>query len=187
MNSPFRFNNFIYKVELASPALPSSFPSPLPGTVPPPAEGVSTVVIRFSNPIAEGLNNTHRVQNEIAAQSLARASLAKAGLPNLVPDVYAWSAPKFGADGAAPDESGFGWMLAGFKPGADLDGEFRSLNLDEKKDVANQIAAILAALQKSELPAAVDKFGALTFDEDGNMVSGQMPLLQGGPWSTYAE
>ncbi|KAH8893473.1 hypothetical protein GQ53DRAFT_822154 [Thozetella sp. PMI_491] len=185
---PFRFNNFIYKVELASPALPMNFPSTLPGVCSPPPEGVSALIVRLSNPLAEGLNNTHRSQNEVASQAVARAALAKAGLPSLVPAVYAWSPPKYGADNAAPAEDGFGWTLAELKPGADLDGEFPSLTLDEKRDAVSQIAAILGALQQVELPPSADKFGALTFDDDTQeMVSGQMPLVKGGPWPSYAE
>ena len=191
-HAPFHFNNYIYKATLKAPALPSSLPSPAqPGTTPLPAEGSSTLVVRLSNLRADGMNNTHRVQNEVASQYLSREALLEAGLPGLVPAVYAWAAPQLGVGGAdapLPSESGFGWMVGEFMPGADMDGEFPSLSLEEKKDALAQFAGILAAVQRTELPPGVTKFGGLTFDEEtGAIVSGQMPLVKGDPRENYAE
>ncbi|KAK6075867.1 phosphotransferase enzyme family protein [Seiridium cupressi] len=47
-----------------------------PGTSPPPQSGVSTVIIRLSNPQAGDLNNANRVENEVAAQLLFRRILS---------------------------------------------------------------------------------------------------------------
>ncbi|KAI5927170.1 hypothetical protein F4810DRAFT_699354 [Camillea tinctor] len=182
---PFHFNNFIYKVDLASPATPATFSqTPQPCTVPPPAAGVSSLVVRMSNPKAEGLNNASRVENDVAAQHVARASVRAAGLPPLVPAVYAWTPCRYPD---IPDETGFGWTLGEFKEGADLDGQFSGLSLEDAKSVVEQLAAVFTAVQKAELPSTVTKFGALTLDAAGNIVSGQTPLLKGGPWDTYAD
>ncbi|ETS74001.1 hypothetical protein PFICI_13867 [Pestalotiopsis fici W106-1] len=181
---PFPFNNFIYKVELHTPAVPASFADNQPCTLPPPEEGVSTVIVRMSNPLAEGLNNANRVENDVAAQHLVREALHAAGLPSLVPAVYAWERCRYEE---APDETGFGWTIGEFKPGSDLDGEFPTLAVDEKKQVMKQIADIFAAIQQAQLPQSITQFGALTIDDEGQIVNGQMPLLSGGPWDAYAD
>lgn len=64
---------------------------------------------------------------------------------------------------------------------------FPSLSLDDNKDVVSQIADIFASIQGLKLPAGVTKFGALTINEDGEIVDGQMPILPDGPWETYAK
>ncbi|KAI0119265.1 phosphotransferase enzyme family-domain-containing protein [Daldinia grandis] len=61
---PFHFNNFIYKVELDAPVVPATFPQEQPYTSTPPAEGISTLAIHMSNPLAEGLNNANRVESD---------------------------------------------------------------------------------------------------------------------------
>lgn len=68
-----------------------------------------------------------------------------------------------------------------FKLGSDLDAQFPSLILEDAKGVIEQIADIFTAVQRAKLPGTVTKFGALTLDGSGAIVSGQMPLLQGGP------
>ncbi|OTA90239.1 hypothetical protein M434DRAFT_78189 [Hypoxylon sp. CO27-5] len=181
---PFHFNNFIYKVDLESPAIPATFPNQQPCTFTPPAEGVSTLVIRMSNPLAEGLNNANRVENDVAAQYLARQSLQSAGLPSVVPAVYAWAPCRYSD---VPGEAGFGWTMTEFKTGSDLDAEFPSLALDDAIDAVQQLASILAAIQGAKIPETVTKFGALTLDGQGVIRSGQPPLLPAGPFDTYAD
>ncbi|KAK4443222.1 aminoglycoside phosphotransferase [Podospora aff. communis PSN243] len=176
------YNNFIFKINLAQPAFPTAFP-PQPGTVPPPASGVTTIVLRFSNPDARGVNNANRVQNIIASQQLVCEALLASALPAVVPAVYAWAPPRPEIDGAA----GLGWILDEFRPGEDLHEVFSGLSLDDKKSVVSQVANIFACVQGAKLPSGVTKFGALTFDEYGNIVDGQMPILPGGPWDTYAD
>lgn len=183
-NVPFHFNNFIYRVDLTNPVTPDSFIRRLPGTTPPPASGTSTVAFRFSNPQAGGMNNANRVENIVASQFLARSALLSAGLGPIVPGVYAWGSYR---PSGPPREADFGWILDEFKPGEDLDGHFPSLTSGEKRAVIGQMADILAALQKISIPEAVDKFGSMTFDSEGNIVSGQMPLVKGGPWDNYAD
>ncbi|OTA67279.1 hypothetical protein K449DRAFT_419927 [Hypoxylon sp. EC38] len=181
---PFHFNNFIYKVDLESPAIPATFPNQQPCTSTPPAEGISTLVIRMSNPLAEGLNNANRVENDVAAQYLARQSIQSSGLPSVVPAVYAWAPCRYPD---VPGEAGFGWTMTEFKTGSDLDAEFPSLALDDAIDAIQQLASIFAATQGAEFPETVTKFGALTLDDQGVIRSGQPPLLKTGPFDTYAE
>lgn len=87
----YPFNNYLFKVQLATPAFDSTFPGTQPGTCRAPSDGVSLLVIKLSNPAAHDVNNANRVANDVAAQSLVRKSLTKAGLAPLVPDVYAWA------------------------------------------------------------------------------------------------
>ncbi|KAI1458493.1 hypothetical protein F4805DRAFT_140969 [Annulohypoxylon moriforme] len=180
---PFHFNNFIYKVDLEAPAVPATFSRQQPCTSAPLEEGVTTVVIRMSNPLAEGLNNANRVENDIAAQHLARQSIQSAGLPPVVPAVYAWAPCRYPD---VPGEDGFGWTMSEFKPGSDLDGQFPSLVLEDAIDVIQQLAKIFAAVQNVKIPETVTKFGALTIDDRGAIVGGQPPLLRGGPFDSYA-
>lgn len=181
---PFHFNNFIYKVDLADPAVPTTFSGQQPCTSAPPEEGATTIVIRMSNPLAEGLNNANRVENDVAAQHLARQSIKSAGLPPVVPAVYAWAPCRYPD---VPGEDGFGWTMSEFKLGSDLDAQFPSLPLEDAIDAIRQLAKLFAAIQSAKIPETVTKFGALTFDDSGAIVGGQPPLLHGGPFESYAE
>lgn len=180
---PFPFNNFLYKVELESPAT-SAFDGAQHGTAAAPGSGVSTVVIRLSNLKADGLNNANRVQNEVAWSMLARQALEKAGLGSLVPDIYAWGAPK-SLD--ASDEGNFGWIVSAFRAGVGLDEQFPGLPASEQSDVLETIASIASALQKAPIPSSVNGFGGLAFDDSGNLTAAQMALLPDGPWTTYTD
>lgn len=187
-NCPFPFNNFIYKVALSSPAMAEHFTGAVqPCTESPPSEGVFTVIVRLSNPRALGLNNAHRVQNEVAAMHLVRDAVAQLGprYVGLVPAVYAWKA----ATAPNPvDETGFGWTVMEYLTGSPLDAQFEKLDMAEKKPVILEIAAIFFAIQGVKLPPGVDRFGGLTIAE-GQIVSGQATLqeLPGGPWRAYDE
>ncbi|KAI0377940.1 hypothetical protein F5Y04DRAFT_263094 [Hypomontagnella monticulosa] len=180
---PFHFNNFIYKVDLQTPALPGTFHPAQPCTEAPPL-GVWKVIIRISNPLAEGINNANRVQNDVAAQHLARQSIDSIELKPVVPAVYAWAPCRYPE---IPDETGFGWTICEYKPGSDLDGKFALLSLDDAKDVIRQLAGVFTAIQNARIPDSVSGFGGLNIDDSGNIVAGQPPLLEGGPWDTYEE
>jgi hypothetical protein len=182
---PFHFNNFIYKANLSSPATRESTKllGEQPGTSPLPELGTSVVVVRLSNPHAEGLNNANRVENEVASQYLVRKSLEKDNRPLVVPAVYAWGPCRFEEQ---PDETGFGWSILEFKHGCELDAVFPTLSPQERRSVIEQIAESFLSIQKTQLPESVTQFGALTFDGRGQIVIGQMPLLVGGPWDTYS-
>ncbi|KAH8742627.1 hypothetical protein F5883DRAFT_63305 [Diaporthe sp. PMI_573] len=182
----YPFNNFLFKVELATPAFASSFPGTQPGTSKAPSDGVSELVIKLSNPAAHGVNNANRVMNDVAAQHLVRQSMAKAGLAPLIPDIYAWT-PATTTDEA--DEKGFGWIMSEFRSGVDLGPEFSSLELESQKHVLEQIAGVLGAIQAVNLPEGVTKFGGgLIFDSNGCIVSGESPFMQDvRPAGSYAE
>lgn len=182
----YPFNNFLFKVELATPAFAAAFPGTQPGTCKAPPEGVSTLVIKLSNLAAHDVNNANRVANDVASQHLVRESMAKAGLAPLVPDVYAW-APATSTDRV--DEKGFGWIMSEFRSGVDLGPEFSSLNVESQKHVLEQMAAVLGAMQAADLPEGVTKFGGgLKFDSNGNIVSGESPSMQDvRPAGSYAE
>lgn len=182
----YPFNNYLFKVQLATPAFDSTFPGTQPGTCRAPSDGVSLLVIKLSNPAAHDVNNANRVANDVAAQSLVRKSLTKAGLAPLVPDVYAW-APT--ATSEAVDEEQFGWIMSELRDGVDLDSAFSCLSREDKKNVLREMAALFGAIQTATLPEGVTKFGGgLEFDSNGNIVSGESPSAQDvKPAGSYAE
>ncbi|GKT70085.1 phosphotransferase enzyme family protein [Colletotrichum tofieldiae] len=182
-NSPFEYNNFIYKITLASPATAASFPNAGPYTVAPPKEGISTLIMRLANPKAEGIVHETRVENEVAAMHLARQSLLSTAKPNtaaLVPALYDWQS-------SGSSQSGFGWSLMEFKEGVPLDTVFRDLPDDDMKDVLGQIADVFTGIQKAPLPESIKSHGGMTIDGEGNIVSGQMTTLKGGPWESHSD
>lgn len=147
---------------------------------------MSLLIIKLSNPAAHDVNNANRVANDVAAQYLVRKSMAKAGLAPLVPNVYAW-APTATAE--VVDEEQFGWIMSELRGGVDLDSEFSSLSLGDKKDVLKQMAVIFGAIQAASLPEGVTKFGGgLQFDSNGHIVGGEPPSAQDvKPAGSYAE
>ncbi|OAA73928.1 Protein kinase-like domain protein [Cordyceps fumosorosea ARSEF 2679] len=182
---PWPFNNFIYKVDLEIPASPAHFPGTQPGTTQAPAAGVTALIIRMSNLKVSDLNHTNRVENEVACSALARDALKKAGLDPVVPEIYAWRPPK--SLEQEPEEENFGWTICEFKTGKDLDVEFPKLSAEEQTNVILQLADIYGALQRAVIPPAADKFGGLTFDSHGTMVSGQTAMRKGGPWANLPD
>lgn len=140
------------------------------------------LVLRLSNPQAMGLNHTNRVQNEVAAMSIARAGLRtyQPGLEVLVPGIYAWKAPS-----SSEGTLGFGWILMEYKSGVSLDEHFPSLSTTKQKGVLEQIADVIVGIERSQLPLEVDQFGGLTIEKKGSIISGEMTILKGGPWKTY--
>ncbi|KAH6643261.1 hypothetical protein BKA67DRAFT_131810 [Truncatella angustata] len=187
---PFQYNNYIYKVELSQPATTANFANKTqrPGTSVPPESGVSVLILRLSNPRAEDLNNANRVENEVAAQSLFRQQLSASypALTHLLPAVYAWEPCRWPL---VPDEAGFAWTMNEFMPGANLDEQFREMQLAEKLAVVEQVADIFAALQNTPLPSSLKThIGGLTFDgATAQVVGAQMPLTPAGPWDKYEE
>lgn len=174
---PFPFNNFIYLIE-SEPSKPLNSDASLkPGTASLP-ESTTHLVMRLANATALGLNGTNRIENEVAAMSLARNALSP---DHLVPDVYGWCT----TGSASGDDQG--WILMQHMPGCDLDTVFEKLSLEEQKPILSQIAEIFAKIQRCEIPSTVEGFGGLTFDERGCMVGGEMSLVRGGPFGTYAE
>ena len=123
------------------------------------------------------MNNTNRVENEVAAISLARQALAESKYRHIVPDVYTWGSTA----------AGQGFTMQQYLPGTMPDRAFKNLSLDDKSVVFGQMAEILALFQAFEVPETINKFGGLKFDESGNVVSGQMSIYKGEPSATYKE
>lgn len=132
------------------------------------------------------MNNANRIQNEVAAQFLARQAVIDAGLKAVVPAVYAWSSGAW-VRKEITSENDFAWTMLEVKAGVDFNEVFPELEMPKKEKALDQLAALVAILQQIKLPSGVSEFGALTIDEKGEIGSGQMALLKGGPWSTYAE
>lgn len=160
-----------------------------PGTTPAPSGGVSAVVVKLSNPAA-GVNHTNRIENNVAVQYLIRQSLAQIGLTSLVPAIYAWAPATSSITGGTSsiiDKEDFGWTISELKSGVDLDREFSSLVFRDKEQVLEQIATVLRVIQTTRLPEQVTKYGGLTFDSSGQIVSGEAPLVKGEPMDSYTE
>ena len=136
---------------------------------------LSTFIIRLSNPTS-GYNDRVRVENEVAALSLAREAL-KSTLPHLVPRVFAW--------GSAA--AGQGWILQECMPGRPVLADFDGFNDQEKAATLGQMADVLACFQRYKLPNSVEEYGGLSFDSAGHYVSAPLSIMDGGPFSTYEE
>ncbi|KAI9848520.1 MAG: hypothetical protein M1837_007189 [Sclerophora amabilis] len=93
----------------------------------------------------------------------------------LVPAVYGWA--------SAADQQG--WILQQKMPGKTLDTEFAKMALPDQRSVLNQMAQILAKPQQYQLLDAINAYGGLGFDESGNVISGPMTVIHGGPLQTY--
>lgn len=117
-------------------------------------------------------------------QHLVRQSMAHAGLPQLVPAIYAWMPTTITN---AVNEKSFGWIISELRIGVDLDSEFSSLKMQDKEQIREQMANVLKAIETAELPEGATKFGGVTFDSEGRIVSGQAPLRAGEPVKSYAE
>ncbi|KID65406.1 uncharacterized protein G6M90_00g052630 [Metarhizium brunneum] len=180
---PFPYNNFIYLVTLPSPTTTtikiksSQFAEFQPGTVPFPANATSLIFRLANSHPGTGLNNTNRIENEVAFMTLVRQALAKSKYSHIVPDVYTW----------AGTSSGQGFSIQQYMHGTMPDRGFEDLTLQDKSVVLGQMADILALLQQFKIPTTVDRFGGLKFDEDGKVVSAQMTLFKGEPCTTYKD
>lgn len=175
--SPFKYNNFVYRVTVSSPIPLShvSSRSSQPGCVPIP-ERTKQFIVRLTNPETEGMSMANRVENEVAMISLAAAALG-GFQPHVVPRVYDW--------GSAAQESAQGWIVQELMPGNPLAEVLGELDLNQKKETFAQMAALLKALQSYKLPESVTGFGGVTFDDAGRIVSAPMPTVGAGPWHSY--
>ncbi|KAI2915216.1 hypothetical protein CBS147320_10054 [Aspergillus niger] len=180
---PCPYNNFIYKLELSEPASSSSFHNPneplTPCTTSPP-DGTLTYILRMSNPLAMGINpHASRIENEVAAMSLARQGLESygPGLGSLIPKIYT-----FCSKPSHPDD--LPWVLMEYKSGVPLD-EFFSYQSDTiKESIIEQVADILSGLRSCPLPPGIT-YGGLGLSTDGSIISAEMTTTNGGPWPTY--
>ncbi|KAI1856322.1 uncharacterized protein JN550_013853 [Neoarthrinium moseri] len=183
MNSKHPYNNYIYLVTLPSPpSTATTFRTaqsdePQPGTVPMPAN-TKSLILRLANADPRtGMNNTNRVENEVASMTLARQALTGSKYSHIVPDIYAW----------ASVATGQGFTVQQYMHGIMPDKVFKDLTLQDKSVVLAQMADILALFQKFKVPQTIDKFGGLRFDDCGNIISAQMTIYKGEPSATYSE
>ncbi|KAH8892933.1 hypothetical protein GQ53DRAFT_685467 [Thozetella sp. PMI_491] len=172
------FNNFAWTVEVGAKSL-SATPAaqPLqPGTIPIPAD-ITKVVVRMGNPAAS-LNESVRVQNEVAAIQLSRDACS-AYPRKIIPDVYGWQ--------NKTESAGYGWIVEEFMPGEQLLPAFPDLPADAQQSLLNEMASIYKCLTSYRLPASVKGFGGLGYDEKGDVVAGPIVFDFGGPWATYED
>ncbi|RYP52561.1 hypothetical protein DL768_002294 [Monosporascus sp. mg162] len=125
---------------------------------------------------------------EVASQHLFRQQLSAnhPELARLAPAIYAWQPGRYPD---VHDETGFGWTICEFMPGVNLDAQFAEMSLPEKLAVVEQVADILAGLQRTALPEllATGHLGGLTFDGSEQVVGGQTSILPPGPWENYVD
>ncbi|KAJ4251519.1 hypothetical protein NW762_011506 [Fusarium torreyae] len=177
---PFKCNNFIYGIILPPGSAPSTAfkqDSLQHGCViiPP---GSRDFILRLTNSDAEGMSPSNRVENEVAAISIASEAL-EASYPHMVPSVYAWN--------STGNKSQQGWILEEWMSGSQLDEVFEKMDLDQKRNILSQMAGILKALQEAKLPDSYIGIGGLSFDETGRIVSAVSSIGGLGPWSSYQE
>jgi hypothetical protein len=168
-------NNFVHLVRLsaAAPAWGDDHgPAGLPGTSNLPSS-VQRVVVRISNPDAL-LDNTSRVENEVAAVALMRDALSTF-TTRIVPNVHAWNTAA----------SGDGWIVQEYMPGSQLTDVFAELAPEKKRSVLYEIAQVFQLLQ-SYVPTDLT-YGGVMFGEDGNVCSGALSIWGGGPFENYAD
>jgi hypothetical protein len=174
---PFTYNNFLYDITLETQghSVPSHQQTRQAGTTELP-KGVSRLIGRLANRAADGLQHENRMENEVAAMSLARQALANSQYAGLVPAVYDWGSAKDGQQG---------WMLVEHKTGVQLDSLLPGTAAQKRQDVISQMAEVFALLQQFQLPAAMTSFGGLSFDANGKIMSGPMTTFDIPPQARY--
>lgn len=121
--------------------------------------------------------NNSIVENEVAMMSLASAALQESGL-NIVPRVYAWGSAAVKAD--EPEPSPQGWILLESISGRRLADMYDDLGPDQKRSLFAQVASLLKSFQTFPLPAGIARFGQVTYDDAGRIVSKGT-----GSWPSY--
>ena len=170
---PFPYNNFVYavKISLEVPVAHNQAQrQPGTHTIPP---GLDAFILRLPNPTS-GYNNTVRVENEVAALSLARDAL-QAKFPGFVPRVFGWGSARHGQ----------GWILQEYMAGCPLLDDFGQMSDENKAFMLRQMADVLTILQRYRLPATIRDYGGLNFGPSGEYVSGPLSILDAGPFTTY--
>ena len=138
-------------------------------------QGLDTFILRLPNPTS-GYNNEIRVENEVAALSIARDAL-NAKFPGLVPRVFDWESARHGQ----------GWILQEYMAGCPLLADFGHMSDEVKACILGQMADVLTTLQQYELPATVRDFGGLDFGPSGEYISGPLSILHAGPFTKYGD
>lgn len=175
MDFPFDYNNFVYAVNInleASGAQNQAQQQPGTHPIPP---GLDTFIIRLPNPVS-GYNDKIRVENEVAALSIARDAL-QAKFPDLIPRVFGWGSARLGQ----------GWILQEHMAGNPLLDDFHRMNDEDKALILRQMADILTILQRYQLPATIRDYGGLDFGPSGEYVSAPISIMDAGPFATYED
>lgn len=141
-------------------------------TTPP---GLDTFIIRLPNPVC-GFNDKIRVENEVAALSIARDAL-QAKFPGFIPRVFGWGSARHGQ----------GWILQEHMAGSPLLDDFRRMNDEDKASILRQMADVLTILQRHQLPATIRDYGGLDIGPSGEYVSAPISILDAGPFTTYVD
>ncbi|KAI9654791.1 MAG: hypothetical protein M1821_005785 [Bathelium mastoideum] len=173
---PFPYNNFVYAVDISVEGRTEDYhiDPGQPGTQPIPSD-TSRVIIRLPN-LVSGYNDDVRVENEVAALSMAREAL-RPKLHQLVPRVFAWSRAT----------EGQGWILQECMPGEPLLKDFQGMKDEDQAKILGQMADILACFQAYKIPGSVQGFGGLRFGPHGEFHSAPLSIFAGGPFSTYED
>lgn len=172
-------SNFVYHIALeGSTEHSQQLDNKHPGTSDLP-QGTARLILRVPNPDVP-FNQSVRVQNSVAAADLMRQALKDADLsPGLVPSIYAW-------DTAGPDADGCGWIVEQHMEGlGNQDFAFNSYPLDSQHAILQEMADILAALQRFQLPESCLGYGSLAYNEQGEIIT--VPLViepYSGPYDT---
>lgn len=184
---PHTYNNFVYRINLPEPTAEGTFAASSQPLTTIPKVGITSIIFRLSNPHAQGINNTNRVENEVASLHLAQTALTQE-IPkyaSIIPAVYDWK--RLGVTTASSaTEPEFGWIMMELLPGVILETKWADISLAEKKVLLNEIAMVFAAIQRCPLPNGVDAHGGLAI-RDKEIVSGQASTMIGGPWQSYAD
>ena len=172
---PFPYNNFVYVVHVdLGPSHATKPAQRQPGTHPIPTD-IDTFIIRLPNPLS-GYNDRIRVENEVAALSLARDAL-QANFPAFVPRVFGWGSGQLGQ----------GWILEEYMAGSPLLDDFGKMTDEDKANILGQMADVLSTLQRYQLPSTVRDFGGLGFGPSGEYTSAPLSILNAGPFATYED
>lgn len=65
--------------------------------------------------------------------------------------------------------------------------EFSSWSEEDKANILDQMADVLACLQRFQLPSTIDQYGGVGFDAEGNYVNTTLSMYDAGPFETYPE
>ncbi|KJK67129.1 hypothetical protein P875_00117532 [Aspergillus parasiticus SU-1] len=172
-------SNLVYQVDLSEPTREAYHGSRKPGTVAMP-ENTGRLMIRFFKPF-DTYNEGVRVENKVAAMTVARLALADSALHTIIPQVYGWNSGK-------NEPSGQAWVLEEYVPGKNLGDDFPTLPSDKQQVLLAQLAEVVKAFQDYNFPETAQGFGGLAFNADGNVCAGP-PSFQvvGSPFSSHAE
>ncbi|KAG2419956.1 hypothetical protein HFD88_004753 [Aspergillus terreus] len=153
------YNNFTYKLSVdAADGPPVLRSTGQHGTTALPPD-VQSLILRIPNPDAS-LNQDARVEHEVAALALVKSS-GPPLLRSLIPDVYSWASVSQANEG--------GWILYECKEGVNIGLDFPRLPREKQKVLLPQLAQITKAFQELPLPASIDRYGGLRFNEDGEV------------------